>query len=117
LIISLSYFYQISINIFACSIFKTSLLPLKPLTQANEALGVKVQADVKNNPTDTGDGQPSVIFYQQGINSVQITVIPVNAARAETLKQNGNNFTLIQIPVGKTPIVETKQGDLSSLLN
>jgi len=48
---------------------------------------------------------------------VQITVIPVNAARAETLKQNGNNFTLIQIPVGKTPIVETKQGDLSSLLN
>ena len=90
---------------------------LKPLTQANEALGVKVQADVKNNPTDTGDGQPSVIFYQQGINSVQITVIPVNAARAETLKQNGNNLTLIRIPAEGTPIVETKQGDLSSLLN
>jgi hypothetical protein len=90
---------------------------LKPLTPANKALGVKVQADVKNNPTDTGDGQPSVIFYQQGITSVHITVIPVNEARAESLRQNGNNFTLIQIPVGKTPIVETKQGDLSSLLN
>lgn len=78
---------------------------------------MQVQADVKTDLSEPGDGKPAVVLYQEGNTSRQITFIPIEEARAQQLKQRGNEITLIKIPAGGSgTTLETQQANMQSLL-
>jgi len=89
---------------------------LKPFSINGQQKGVQVQADVKTQINEAGDGKPSAIIYQEGKTSIQITVIPIEAPRALPLKQSTDDITVITIPAGGTPLVKTEKADFNNLL-
>lgn len=89
---------------------------LKPFSINSQQKGVQVQADVKTQINEHGDGKPSAIIYQEGKTSIQITVIPIEAPRALPLKQSTDDITVITIPAGGTPLVKTEKADFNTLL-
>ena len=88
---------------------------LKPINIGSEQKGVQVQAKVKTNANEGGDGKLSIIIYQEGKTSVQLTVVPIEAARSEQLKQRENKVIVIERPAGGTASVKTLQGSLEAL--
>ncbi|MFM6024030.1 MAG: hypothetical protein ACKPER_14075, partial [Dolichospermum sp.] len=90
---------------------------LKSVNVNGKNVGLQVQADVKTNLSEPGDGKPAIVLYQQGNTSTQITFISIEEARAQQLKQRGNEITLIKIPAGGSgTTVETQQANMQSLL-
>ncbi|MFK0731880.1 MAG: protein kinase [Gloeotrichia echinulata GP01] len=90
---------------------------LKSVNVNGKNVGLQVEADVKTNLSEPGDGKPAIVLYQQGNTSTQITFIPIEEARAQQLKQRGNEITLIKIPAGGSgTTVETQQANMQSLL-
>jgi serine/threonine protein kinase len=89
---------------------------LKSVNVNGKNVGLQVQADVTTNSSEPRDGKPAVVLYQEGEVSIQITVIPIEEARAQQLKQKGNEITLIEIPAGGLREVETQQANMQFLL-
>ena len=84
---------------------------LEPLTHDSKVIGAIIQANVKATPSESGDGKPHAILYQEGNTKLQITFVPIKQARAETLTQEGDNSIVLTIPAVGNPTVITKQGD------
>lgn len=90
---------------------------LKSVNVNGKNVGLQVEADVKTNLSQPGDGKPAIVLYQEGKTSIQITFIPIEEARTQQLKQRGNQITLIKIPAGGSgTTVETQQANMQSLL-
>lgn len=89
---------------------------LKPVTINGQVVkAVQVQADVKTQANESGDGRPSVIIFQEENLATRIIIAPIEKARENPLKQNGDRVTVINIDAGNAPQVKTVQSNLQSL--
>jgi hypothetical protein len=88
---------------------------LEPLSINGKNQGSKVQANIKLNPNE--EDKPFLLIYQEGKTSVQITAVPLDAAKAEHLKQPPNSKVIaITLPAGGKPTIKTEEADLTPLL-
>jgi hypothetical protein len=88
---------------------------LEPLSINGKNQGSKVQANIKLNPNE--EDKPFLLIYQEGKTSVQITAVPLDAAKAEHLKQPPNSEVIvITLPAGGKPTIKTEEADLTPLL-
>jgi hypothetical protein len=89
---------------------------LKPVTINGQVVkAVQVQADVKTQANESGDGRPSVIIFQEENLATRIIIAPIEKARENPLKQNGDGVTVINIDAGNAPQVKTVQSNLGPL--
>jgi hypothetical protein len=88
---------------------------LKPVTINGQVKAVQVQADVKTQANESGDGRPSVIIFQEENLATRTIIAPIEKARGNPLKQSGDGVTVINIDAGNAPQVKTVQSNLGPL--
>ena len=88
---------------------------LKPLNISDKNQGSIVQANITLNPNEAA--KPCLLIYQEGTTSVQITAVPLAAAKVDPLRQSQDRKVIvITLPAEGKLTITTGEADLTPLL-
>jgi hypothetical protein len=83
----------------------------KAVSQNGKTIGIQIQVDI-----ETADGlKPHVLVAQRNKDGIQFTLIQVEEAKANPLRQVGDKVIVITMLAGNAPKVKTLSGSLESL--